>query len=106
MGILRWSIEIGRVDILTEVSKLSAYQASPSLGHLLALYQIFAYLKKKPKLSLYFDPRLPNVDYTAFQDNASDFKEYYRDAIEDLPPRTPEPRGRYYRFCGCCLSLQ
>ena len=94
MGILCWSIEIGRVDILTEVSKLSAYQASPRHGHLLALYQIFAYLKKKPKLSLYFDPRLPNVDYTAFQDNASDFKEYYRDAVEEIPPRAPEPRGR------------
>ena len=95
MGILRWSMEIGRVDIHTEVSMLSAYQASPRRGYLSALYQIFAYLKQKPKLSLYFDPRLPNIDYTAFQDNAHDFQEYYRDAVEEMPPRVPKPRGRY-----------
>ena len=94
IGILRWSIEIGRVDVLTEVSLLSAYQASPRKGHLQALYQIFAYIKKHLKLSLYFDPRLPNIDYTAFQDNASDFIEYYRDAKDELPPRMPVPRGR------------
>ena len=29
IGMLRWAIEIGRVDILMEVSTLSAYQASP-----------------------------------------------------------------------------
>ena len=92
MGILRWLMEIGRVDIHTEVSMLSAYQASPRRGHLSAFYQIFAYLKQKPKLSLYFDPRLPNVNYTAFQDNAHDFQEYYRDAVEEMPPRVPKPR--------------
>ena len=66
MGILRWSMKIGRVDIHTEVSMLSAHQASPRRGHLSALYQIFAYLKQKPKLSLYFDSRFPNIDYTIF----------------------------------------
>lgn len=47
MGILRLSIEIGRIDIGIIVSMLSDYQASPRHGHLLALYQIFANLKKK-----------------------------------------------------------
>ena len=50
---------------------------------------------------MYFDPRLPNIDYTAFQDNAPDFKEHYRDAIEDIPPRDPEPRGR----CVCTTAF-
>ena len=94
IGILCWSIEIGRVDILTEVSMLSAYQASPRRGHLKALLQIFAYIKNKPKLSLYFDPREPNIDYAAFKTNAEEFKEYYRDAQEEDPPRMPQPRGR------------
>ena len=62
IGILRWAIEIGRVDILTEVSMLSAYQASPRQGHLDQAYHIFAYLKHKPKLTLYFDPDLPNLE--------------------------------------------
>ena len=34
IGELRWAIEIGRVDILHEVSLLSAYQAGPREGHL------------------------------------------------------------------------
>ena len=34
IGVLRWAIEIGRVDVYLEVSMLSAYQASPRCGHL------------------------------------------------------------------------
>ena len=94
IGILRWATEIGRVDILHEISILSAYQASPRHGHLKQLLHIFAYLKTKPKLTLYFDPDLPNIDYSTFQTNNDDFKEYYRDAVEEDPPRMPIPQGR------------
>ena len=52
IGMLRWSVEIGKVDILTELSMLSSYQASPRQGHLEQIYHIFGYLKKKPKLTL------------------------------------------------------
>ncbi|KAI2502896.1 Reverse transcriptase (RNA-dependent DNA polymerase) [Fragilaria crotonensis] len=34
IGVLRWATEIGRVDILLEVSLLSQYQASPREGHM------------------------------------------------------------------------
>ena len=91
IGILRWATEIGRVDILHEVSILSAYQASPRVGHLKQLLHIFAYIKHKPKLTLYFDPNLPNIDYSVFQTNHEDFKEYYRDAEDEDPPRKPTP---------------
>ena len=40
IGILRWAIEIGRVDIHHEVSIMSAYQASPRAGHLKHLLHI------------------------------------------------------------------
>jgi hypothetical protein len=46
IGILRWAVEIGQIDIYLEVSLLSQYQANPRLGHHLeAIYHIFAYLK-------------------------------------------------------------
>ena len=45
VGICRWVVEIGQVDILLEVSLLSQYQAVPRLGHLEVLYNVFAYLK-------------------------------------------------------------
>jgi len=37
IGILRWAIELGRVDILTEVSCLSQHLAEPREGHLVAV---------------------------------------------------------------------
>ena len=33
IGILRWAIELGRIDILTEVSCLSQHLAEPREGH-------------------------------------------------------------------------
>jgi hypothetical protein len=34
---------------------------------------IFAFLKKKPKLSIYLDPSLPNIDYGDFRTKRKDF---------------------------------
>ena len=94
IGELRWAIEIGRVDILTEVSMLSAYQASPRQGHLEQVIHIYAFLNKKPKLTLYFNPEEPKIDADTFVgNNAETFKEQYRDATEELPPNMPIPRG-------------
>jgi len=45
LGVLRWIVELGRLDILLEVSMLSAHNAMPREGHLEAVYHIFAYLK-------------------------------------------------------------
>ena len=97
IGILRWASEIGRVDILTEISMLSSYQASPRVGHLQQVYHIFAFLKKNHKLTIYFNPEEPDIDPSWFQgDAAHTFKEQYRDAEEQLPPdhMCPKPRGR------------
>ena len=41
IGILRWAIEIGRIDILLEVSLLSSHMALPRIVHLQAVYWIF-----------------------------------------------------------------
>ena len=38
--ILRWSIELGLVDIITEIMMLSSYNVLPRAGHLSATYQI------------------------------------------------------------------
>ena len=93
IGMLRWATELGRVDILIEVSLLSQYQASAREGHMREALQIFAFLDKHPKLTLYMDPQEPNMDYTLFRDDVGEFKEYYRDAVEELPHRMPKPRG-------------
>jgi len=92
-GMSRWATELGRVDVLHETSLLSQHQASPREGHLEQALHVFAFLKKKPKLTLCMDPSLPNVDYEDFTANPEEFKECYRDAEEEMPHRMPKPRG-------------
>ena len=95
IGMMRWAIEIGRVDINMEISLLSSYQAAPRLGHLEQLLHVVAYLKKKPKLTLYFDPSLPRIDESMFEGNDREqFLDHYRGAEEEIPTRMPKPRGR------------
>ena len=80
IGILCWTVEIGRVDILTELSMLLSYQASPCEGHLEQIYHIFAFLKKNPKMTLYFDLSEPLIDPSWFSGDDKDaFQDQYRD---------------------------
>ncbi len=73
--------------MLNEISMLSSYQAAPSRqGHLDQLYHIFANLKKKPKLTLYFDPRWFEGDSEEI------FREQYHDAREQLPDAAMMPQ--------------
>ena len=43
-GVLRWAIELGRIDIAMEVSMLSSHFALPREGHLQQGYHIFGFL--------------------------------------------------------------
>jgi hypothetical protein len=45
IGILPWAVEIGRVDVLLEVSMMSSQLANPRIGHLKEVLNIFSYLK-------------------------------------------------------------
>ena len=96
IGMLRWAIELGRVDIDVEVSLLSQYQASPREGHLQQLLQIFSFLKRKPRLTLYFDDEEPIIDEEKFDTHSTqqEFQEIYRGAKEELPHNMPKPLGR------------
>lgn len=49
IGILRWAIELGRIDICYEISILSSFSCSLRIGHLNALHSIFSYLKQEHK---------------------------------------------------------
>ena len=69
IDILLWEVNIGIVDILTEISMLSIYQASPIEGGLKQIYHIFTFLKNNPKLTLYFDPQEHNIDPSCFDGN-------------------------------------
>ena len=82
VGILRWAIELGRIDIFYETSLMPQYQDNPWIGHLEVLYHIFAYLNINMKMaSIIYDTMGPNVDLFVFSDNA-DWTEFYGDVEE------------------------
>ena len=88
IGIVWWMVELGRVDICTEVSMMSSHLALPREGHLEAVFHMFAYLKKNHNSEMVFDPSEPDIDMSDFP------REYwslsiYGDVKEDMPPTCP-----------------
>jgi len=93
IGVLRWICELGRIDILVDVAKLSSFLAAPREGHLEQAFHIFAYLKKHNNSALVFDDTTPYFDESRFTE--CDWSEYYPGAEEAIPPNAPEVRGRH-----------
>ena len=93
IGVLRWIIETGRLDITTEVSMLAAHMAAPREGHLKAALQVFAYLKKKHNARLIYDPSYPKIDLNEFKDGEN-WTTLYGDVQEAIPANAPKARGK------------
>ena len=94
IGVLRWIVELGRVDINVEVSMMSSHLALPREGHLEELFHIFAYLKKHHHAEMVFDPTPVEIDSTAFEAQDWSYSQYgCEDMKEELPPNMPEPKG-------------
>jgi len=59
-------VELGRVDIATEVSVLSSYLAMPKKGHMQGAMHIMAYLRVEHNSRLVLDPSYPEVNMAEF----------------------------------------
>ena len=106
VGMLRWTCEIGRIDILTETSLLSTYLTCPRIGHLHQALHVFKYLQDHKRSKVAFDPVLLDINdnHLPFEDRAVNkakfMSELYPDAVEERPPNAPKPRGRRVQiFC-------
>jgi hypothetical protein len=91
VGVLRWAVELGRIDIHTSVSMMSQHLALPRQGHLDNLFHIFAYLKCHERSKVVFDETRVSWDENKFEN--VDWREFYDEAEELMPPNAPEPRG-------------
>jgi hypothetical protein len=93
IGVLRWMVEIGRVDILHEVAIMSQCLAMPWQGHLDMVYGIFSYLVKQENSRIVFDDKEPKFADGTFKQY--DWSDIYGDNMEEeLPLDMPTPRGR------------
>ena len=92
IGVLRWIVELGRIDITCEVSEMASMMAMPREGHLDQLFHMFGYLKIKHNAEMVFDPSEPDIDYSVFP--AQDWSHtVYDDATDDIAPDALPPRG-------------
>ena len=56
------------------------------------VFHVFAYLEKKHNSRLVFDPTYPDIDMQQFKE--CDWKDFYGDVKEAVPPNAPVPRGK------------
>ena len=90
-------VELGRVNITTEVSMLLSCLALPREGHLKQLFLIFSYLEKQHNSEMVFDHTLPDVDYAGFlkQDWDNTVYDNERGKLkEEVPTNLPTPLGQ------------
>jgi hypothetical protein len=103
IGILRWIVELGRVDICLECSMMSSHLALPREGHMEQVYHIFVYLKKYHNTELVFDPSDPVFEEADFEKKDWSSSEFgHVQGTEELPPNIHHqrksrrsPRRRY-----------
>ena len=93
IGVIRWMVEIGGIDIATECSLLSSHLAYPRKGHFECALHMMGYLKWKHNSRLFFDPTHPEIYFDTFNDGA-EWKEFYGDVTKVIPPNAPDPRGK------------
>ena len=91
IGIFRWIVELGRVDIGCEVSIMSSHMALPWQGHLQQLYHMFGYLKIHHNAEIVFDPSDPDIDMSKFERQYWSGTIYGNSLREKLPPNLPTP---------------
>ena len=101
IGVLRWIVELSRVDICLEVSLLSSHLALLREGHFEQVLQVFSYLQKYHNTELVYDPSNPVIDEGQFQRRDWTSSEFgHVDGKEEMPPKMPELRGQGATICA------
>ena len=97
IGILRWIMELGRIDIIRKVLLLSSHVVLPWEGHLEAAVHVLAHIGQKYNSRLVYDPLYPVIDHINLKE--CDWSEFYRDAKEAIPMNAPVPQGKEVDIC-------
>ena len=67
IGVPRWMIELGRIDIIMEVSLYSSHVALPREGHLGAAMHVMAHVGQRYNFRLVYDSSYPEIDHSVFK---------------------------------------
>jgi hypothetical protein len=102
IGVMRWMVELGCIDIATEVSLLSSHLAFPREGHLETALHIMSYLSQKHDTRPIFDPTYPKIDMGQF--SQYNWTKFYSNVKKAIPVDVPEPLGKDVAVCMMCNS--
>jgi hypothetical protein len=92
-----WAVTLGQFDIQYATQMMSRFSMAPQQGHLDAMKRVFGYLKKFQKGKIVVDSSYR--DHSVFKITSYDnWKEFYPDAIEELPYDMPTPFGKKARI--------
>ena len=93
IGILRWAVELGRIDLCHSAGVMARFSAAPRQGHLYTVLKILGYCKKHIGSRIVFDPVMKDFDDIVWTQH--NWKEFYPDVNQEpLPPNMPAPRGK------------
>jgi hypothetical protein len=105
IGILRWAVELGRIDIAFETVLMSQFSAEPREGHIEAVYGIFTYLKVNATAKIVFDHKTPFIPPDIINNDA-DWKAFYGDVKEDVPSERRSHWGKLLPFHVSAITRQ
>jgi hypothetical protein len=66
IGVLRWAVELGRIDITFPIVMMSKYLVQPREGHLSELFHLFGYLKSHDCSRIVLDASRSRIDESHF----------------------------------------
>jgi hypothetical protein len=93
ISILRWAVELGRINLAHVAGAMARFSAAPRQGHLWIVLRIFAYCKKRNESKVVFDPVKNDMEHIEWM--SQDWKQFYPDIQgEIIPYDQPKPRGR------------
>ncbi len=95
IGMLQWTVSIGRIDICCAVSSMSRFCVSPREGHLDRVFRIFGHLKKYPNKAIGIVDRELIINKELLEDRTTNygFEDFYAYAYEELDERFPKQIG-------------
>ena len=93
IGVLQWTISLGRFDVATAVMTMSGFRTAPRVGHLERLKRICGYLCKMKHG--YIRIRTDPPDYSDLHEAHYDWaRTVYGDVTEEKPRNAPRPLGK------------
>ena len=93
IGVLQWTITLGRFDIATAVMTMSGFRVAPREGHLERVRRICGYLAKFKHGCIRVRTDMPDYSDLPFKDYEWG-KSVYGDVKEERPRDAPPPKGK------------